>query len=138
MRRSAPIAVATSCTFAPDRLAQIGDLVDEADLHREEGVGGIFGKFRRFAAHEHNRRVAQGERLDRAAPSARVRARSSQPISTRSGCMKSLDGRAFAQEFGIGADREVGIRPELREPPLDLAAGADRHRRFGADDGEAP
>src|SRR5215467_2116232 len=48
-----------------------------------------------------------------------------------------VDGRALAQELGIGADREVGIRPEPREPPFDLAARSHRHRRFGADDGEA-
>ena len=29
-----------------DRLAQVGDFVDEADLDRQEGVGGIFGQFR--------------------------------------------------------------------------------------------
>ena len=28
-----------------DGFAEIGDLVDEGDLHREEGVGGIFDQF---------------------------------------------------------------------------------------------
>ena len=58
-----------------DRLAQIGDLVDEADLHREEGVGGIFGELGRFAAHEHHRRIAQARAACRGAPSPRGRAR---------------------------------------------------------------
>ena len=46
-----------------DLLAQIGDLVDEADLQREEGVGGVLGELGGFAPDEHHRRVAQGERL---------------------------------------------------------------------------
>jgi hypothetical protein len=41
-----------------DCLAKIGDLVGEADLHGEEGVGGIFGELGRFPAHEQDRRVA--------------------------------------------------------------------------------
>ena len=33
---------------SPNRLAEIGDLVDERHLHRQKGIGGIFGEFRRF------------------------------------------------------------------------------------------
>ena len=119
-----------------DRLAQIGDLVDEADLHGEEGVGGIFGELGRFPAHEHHRRVAQGERLVQALHEVL------RPVVVAAdqhavGMREIVDGRALAQELRIGADREIGVGPEPLEPPLDLAAGADRHRRFGADDGEA-
>jgi hypothetical protein len=32
-----------------DLLAQVGDLVDEGDLHREEGVAGIFDQLGRCA-----------------------------------------------------------------------------------------
>ena len=31
----------------------------------------------------------------------------------------------------------IGIGPRLADDALDLVAGADRHRRFGDDDGEA-
>ena len=47
------------------------------------------------------------------------------------------NGRALAQEFGIGADDDIKIRPELAQPSLDLAASADRHGRFRCDDGRA-
>jgi hypothetical protein len=47
-----------------------------------------------------------------------------------------LDGRAFAQELRIGADGEIGIRPQRADAALDLAAGADRDSRLGGDDDE--
>ena len=66
------------------------------------------------------------------------RARSSSvPTTMRSGCLKSLDRRAFAQEFRVGDDGELGVGPRLADDALDLVAGADRHGRFGDDDGEA-
>jgi hypothetical protein len=37
-----PDAAGNVLNIGVDRLAQIGDLVDERDLRREEGVGGIF------------------------------------------------------------------------------------------------
>ena len=47
------------------------------------------------------------------------------------------DRGALAQEFRIGGDHHVGRRIGLADQPLDLVAGADRHGRFGDDDGEA-
>src|SRR5919205_3830251 len=50
---------------------------------------------------------------------------------------KVVDGGALAQEFRVGADGEVGVGAELLQTPLDLAAGPNRHGRFGGDHGEA-
>ena len=118
------------------RLAQIGNLVDEADLHGEEGVGGIFGELGGFPAHEHHRRVAQSERLVQPLHEVlRPLVVAADQHAVR--MHEVVDGRAFAQEFRIGADREIGVGTKRLETPFDLPAGADRHRRFGADDGEA-
>ena len=51
--------------------------------------------------------------------------------------LEVLDRGAFAQELRIGHDGDIGIGPRLADDPLDLVAGADRHRRLGDDDGEA-
>ena len=45
-----------------DRLAQIGDFVDEADLDREEGIGGIFGQLGGAPAGEQDRRLVEEQR----------------------------------------------------------------------------
>ena len=45
-----------------DRLAQIGDLVDEGDLGREKGVGGVFDQLGGLDVGEHDRRLDQIER----------------------------------------------------------------------------
>ena len=48
-----------------------------------------------------------------------------------------LDRRALAQELGVGADGEIGVGPQAPHPPLDLAARADRDRRFRGHNGKA-
>ena len=53
------------------------------------------------------------------------------------GMLEILDGGAFAQEFRVGHDREVGVRSRFANDALDLVAGADRHGRLGDDDREA-
>ena len=45
-----------------DLLAEIGDLVDEGDLRREEGVRGVFGELGRAARGEQERRLVEVER----------------------------------------------------------------------------
>ena len=47
--------------------------------------------------------------------------------------LEIADRGALAQEFRIGDDDEIGVGPRLADDPLDLVAGADRHRRFGDD-----
>ena len=44
------------------------------------------------------------------------------------------DRRAFAQEFGVGSDRD-SVDALFAEDFLDLVAGADGDGRFGDDDG---
>ena len=43
-------------------LAQIGHFVDEGDLGREKGVGGVFDQFRRAPVDEIERRLIQVQR----------------------------------------------------------------------------
>jgi hypothetical protein len=109
--------VATSCTSPPTRLAQISDLVDERDLHGEEGVGSIFGELRRFPAHKHDRRIAQRERLIKPLhnlpPSSAVAA-DQHPI----GMSEVADGGAFAQKLRIGANHHIHIRTLGAAPPM--------------------
>ena len=59
-----------------DLLAQIGDLVDEGDLGREEGVAGVLGDLGRLDVGEHHRRLDQVERPVDRPTSRRARARS--------------------------------------------------------------
>src|SRR6185312_4588514 len=119
-----------------DRLAQIGDLVDEADLHGQEGVGGIFGELGRFTAHEHHRCVAQSERLVQALHQnfgAFLIAAHEHAV----GMSEIVDRRAFAQKFRIGAHGEISGGAKLLEAPLDLPAGPHRHGRLRCDYGKA-
>ena len=119
-----------------DRLAEIGYLVDEADLHGEEGVRRVLGELGRFAAYEHDKRIAQGERLVEAIHQS-LGALFVAADQHAVGMGEIVDRRAFAQELRVRADGEIGVGTEQLEAPLDLAAGADRHRRFGRDHGVA-
>ncbi len=119
-----------------DLLAQVRYLIDEADLKRQKRVGGVLGQFRRLAADEHHRRIAQAERLidalhDGAGPFVVVEAHQ-HPV--RMGEVE--DGRAFAEKFGVRADREFGVRTQLAQAALDLAAGAHGDGGLGGDDRE--
>ena len=120
----------------PGLLAQIGDLVDEGDLRRQKGVGGVFGQFRGAPPDKMQRRLVEaqgavdfGHHFAR----ARVVGADHHPVGT----LKVLDRRALAQKLGVGDHGEIGVRPDLANDPLDLVAGADRHRRFIDDDREA-
>ena len=118
------------------RLAQVGDLVDEGDLHREIGVGRIFDQFGGAARRVEDRRGVEVERpidLRHAAPRALVVDADDDAV----GPLEVADRSALAQEFGIGNDGEIGHRVGFADDPLDLVAGADRHRRFGYDHCEA-
>ncbi len=48
-----------------------------------------------------------------------------------------IDRRTLAQELGVRDDVELSVGPRRADDPLDLVAGADRHRRLGDDDGIA-
>ena len=49
------------------------------------------------------------------------------------GMLEILDRGAFAQEFRIGDDLDLGVGALVAQDSLDLVAGADRHGRFGDD-----
>ena len=61
MRLSRPMPRAGPADVGID-LAQVGHLVDEADLGREEGVRGVFGKLGRAPAGEQHRRAVEEQR----------------------------------------------------------------------------
>jgi hypothetical protein len=50
--------------------------------------------------------------------------------------LEVADRSTLAQKFRIGGHRHVGRRIGFMNQPLDLVAGADRHGRFGDDNGE--
>jgi hypothetical protein len=119
-----------------DLLAEVGDLVDEGDLHGEEGVGGVFDQLGGAAFAEIERRLVEIERavdLAHDLDGARLLGAEHDAV----GALEVGDGGAFAQEFRVGDDRDVLVRELVAEDALDLVAGADGNRRFGDDDGEA-
>ena len=119
-----------------DLFAEVGDFVDEGDLHRQEGVGGVFDQFRGPPVGDHHRRLDEIERaIDlhhrRAGPLV------VQPDHDPVGPLEILYRRALAQELGIGHYREIGIGTGLADDGLDLIPRPDRDGRLGDDDGEA-
>ena len=87
-----------------DRFAQVRDLVDEADLDREEGIGGIFDELGGAPPGEQDRRLVEEQRaIDFPQHLARmiVFGSDDDPV----GSLEVADRRAFAQEFGVGGDR---------------------------------
>ena len=104
-----------------DLLAQIGDLVDEGDLRRQKGVGGVFDQFRGAPVGEMHRRLVEVQRP------VEFRHHLARALVFRAdhhavGALEILDRRAFAQEFRIGDDGEFGVGP-------DFADDASRPRR---------
>ncbi len=119
-----------------DLFGEIGDLVDEGDLGREERIRGVFDQLGGAPLGEHQRRLVQRQRpvdvAEHLAPALVVGA-----DHDAVGEFEIADRRALAQEFRIGGDHDVGGRIGLADDALDLVAGADRHGRFGDDHGEA-
>ena len=96
-----------------DLLAQIGHLVDEGDLHRQEGVGGVFGQFGGLDAGEHDRRLDQIQRaIEPAQHLARAVALGADHDAVRT--HEVADGVALAQEFRVGGDVEFQVRARPR------------------------
>ena len=100
-----------------DLLAQVGHLVDERDLHRQERVGGIFGQFRRLDAGEHDRRLDQVQRAVQPAqhlPRALGLGADHHAVRAH----EIADRVALAQELRVGGDVELQIRagPRARFP----------------------
>ena len=82
------------------RFAQVRNLVDEADFHREEGVRGIFGQFRRPPPGEQDRRAVEEQRtVDFLENFLRALVLGAHDDAVR--VLEVGDGRAFPQELGI-------------------------------------
>ena len=113
MRSSRPMPRATSTHVGAGLLADVGDLVDERDLRRQERVGGELDHLRArdVGAHERRVRAARRARRPRRPPSRR-----SSPTTTRSGCMKSCDRRALLEELRAGDVGESRPCPARRTP----------------------
>ena len=117
-----------------DSFAEIGDLVDEGDLHREEAVGGVLDQLRRAALGEEDRRLVQEERTIKLVHDIARALVIGAADDDAVGALEVVDRRAFAQKFGVRDDRELRVRVGFLDDGFDLIAGADRHRRFGDDD----
>ena len=113
-------------------LAQIGHLVDEGDLGGKKGVGRVFDQFRTFARGEDDRRLIQIKRaIDFAHHIARAFAVAAADHAIRPA--EILDRRPLAQKFRVGGDIEIAVGRGFSNDLFHLAAGADRHGRFGDD-----
>ena len=103
------------------QLAEPRDLVDEGDLHREEAVGGVLDELGRGDVGDHERRLDQVQRaVDLLEDLDRARVAGADDDAVRA--QEVRDGRALAQELGIGDDREVVAAVLLLEDLLDHAA----------------
>ncbi len=112
MRLSRPMPRETSCTYGADLLAQVRHLVDEGDLHGEERVGRVLDQLRRPARGEQHRRLVEEERaVEPAHHFARFLAVRADDDAVRP--LEVADGGAFAQEFRVGDDRELGVQVGL-------------------------
>ena len=117
-------------------LAKVGHLVDESDLHRQEGVRRIFDQLGCAPAGEQDWRLIEEERAIQLAHHF-AGALAIGADHNAVGDLEVLDGGAFAQEFRIGDHSKVSIRIGLTDDLLNLVARADRNSRLGHDDGEA-
>ena len=119
-----------------DLFAKPGDFVDEGDLGREEGVGGVFDHLRRFQIGVEDREIAQEERAVDLAHHGLGAVRGGaddDPV----GAHEIVDRRTFAQEFGVGGDVECLARRGGFDNGAHLGVGADRNGGFRDDDGVA-
>ena len=75
MRLSSPMPCETSSDVGAEPLAEVRDLVDEGDFHRQEHVGGVFDHLRAAARRVDDRAAVAIDRLVDLAHAPRARAR---------------------------------------------------------------
>ena len=119
MRPSRPTPSDSSGHVGTGQLAEPRELVDEGDLGREEGVGGVFDQLRRLHGRGHDQRAPlAGERQVEVLQDLprRLRLRADDDAV---GLHEVVDGVALAQELRVGGDREAVARRSLRRrsPP---------------------
>jgi hypothetical protein len=105
-----PDAAGDVLDIAAQRLAQIGDLVDEGDLGGEKGVGRVFDQLGGGDIGEQHRRLDQ---IERPVELAQHRTR---PLAGGAdhhpvGAHEIGDRRALAQKLRVGGDVEAVGRP---------------------------
>jgi hypothetical protein len=123
-------------TVGADLFAEVGDLVDEGDLHGEESIGGVFDQFGGTAFAEIKRCLVEIERtVDFAHDLDGTRLLGAENDAV--GALEVGNRRTFAQKLGIGDDGDVLVRILFAEDTLDLVAGSNRHRRFRHHHGKA-
>ena len=136
MRPSRPMPRATSCTSAPTASQRSAISLMKVILVARKALAAYLIELGRLQAGEEDRRFDQIERpveLAHHLPRAVALGADDDAV----GAHEIVDRRALAQELRIGDDVEVGLRVGLADDARDLAAGADRHRRLGDDDGVA-
>ena len=108
-------------------LAEIGNLVDEGDLHGEEGVARIFDQLGGLEVGEEHAGIVE---FQRAGGSAKHLAGvvALDAADDAIGSEEILESRALPEEFRVGDDLDTQIRAHLLEQLRKSAAGADRHR----------
>ena len=102
-------------------LAQVGHLVDEADLGRQQRVGDVLGHLRAFGRHDQERLLGAQERLVQLVQHVGRLPGRRTPTTTRSGFMKSSIAAPSLRNSGLLATSQS--RPVCSfEPRVDLRA----------------
>ena len=116
-----------------DLLADDGDLVDERDLRGQEAVRGVLDQLRRLDVRDDERDLQRVQRRVDLLHQLR-RFGVGRADDDAVGLHEVFDGRAFAQELGVGDDRGLVARAVRVDDLLDHPAGADRNGRLGDDE----
>ena len=93
----------------PDAVAQVGHLVNEADLGGQHAVGDVLGHFGTFEAHDQKRILCPQIRFIKFAKNLRDFG----PCDADDdaiGLREIVDGRPFLEEFGVRGDVDFAAR----------------------------
>ena len=113
--------------------AEICHLIDEGNLRRKEGVGGILRQLRGFQRREDNGRLDEEQRaIDRAHDRAGALGLGANHDTVRA--HEITDCRALAKKLGVRHGIELGFGVLAANDLRELAAGPNRDRRFCHDD----
>ncbi len=131
-----PLVVADAAADVVDvgavGLAQVGHLVDEADLGRQQAVGDVLGHLGALGRHDQERPVGAEERgIERVQPLGDLLA--SHADDDAIGLVEVVDRGAFLEELGVARDVE-GHLGDLGHLPGQLGVRADRDRALDHDD----
>jgi hypothetical protein len=110
---------------AADAVAEVRDLVDEGNLGREEGVGGVLRQLRRFERGDDDGRLDEVERAVEVAHDGDGRLVAAADDDAV-GAHEVVDGRALAQKLGVRDDAEVELLLLLADESAQPLARARR------------